>query len=547
MPLLAYCRGPGTLGPFILLLSACVGTTTQLAPLPPGAVKAEEEKQRVLALQENERQQARLNDIAYPILTMGTSLCPNDQGAHLGVRFATIHNYESEWQPAAARAFSLGDTLTVLSVTYGAPAAIAGLRPGDRIIRLDNASIKPGKESIKEFTALLDRAKKRGDKEAVVELDREGEQRRAIIRMNDICDYGSMVIQSGELNAFADGEMIYVTSTMMRFLSNDELRVVIGHEFAHNAMGHINAKKKNSLFGALLGALGDVFMASRGINTGGYYTSQGAKAGAMVFSQDFEREADYVGLYALTLADLSIEAAPSFWRQMAQADPNSIDFAHSHPTTAERFVRMEQAIGEIRQKLASNRTLLPTKKGESPLTEPPQPSLATKLPSIGGVLEPHNANAALPPNPLTQSTTRASTVASSKREAEIPGNAPSPVTYSSAASPSQESAARAPTQVQHSEESRSRPSGDLVVGRPRLKAALDDLIRLGMVTEYQEVRPGLLHLSIGNGFTQQSAVEFQLALLYEAYGEVSGGVATFELFQGDVKIGQYGKEGLSFN
>jgi hypothetical protein len=289
---------------------------------------------------------------------------------------------------------------------------------------------------------------------------------------------------------------------MMRLLSNDELRVVIAHEFAHNALGHIKTEKKNSL---------------RGINTGGYYGSQGAKAGAMIFSQDLEREADYLGLYALTLADLSVDAAPSFWRHMAQADPKSIEFVHTHPPTVDRFVRMEQAIAEIRQKAASRQALLPDRR---PITEPSEPSFATTKPAADtGLAEPRAASAGMAASPLTQSTTHASSAASSKREPAA--------------------------QAQRSKAPRRGSSEDLVVGRPRLKAAIDDLIRLGMVTEYQEIRPGLLHLTVGKGFTEQSAIEFQLSLLDEAYREVSGGGATFVLFRKGVKIGQYGKEGLT--
>ena len=327
----SYGRAPTAFALLILGLNACVGPTTQLAPLPKGAVEAEQEKQRELAIQENEQQQARLDDIAYPILVMGASLCPNDLRTRLAARVATIDNYESKMRPAAIRVLGLSDTLTVLTLTHGGPAARAGVRPGDHILAVGEDALRPGVGTLKKFTELLAKHREAGDKEISVVLQRGTETRRTAIHLDEVCDYGSAVIQSSDLNAYADGTNIYLTSTMMRFVDNDELRVVIAHEFAHNAMGHIRAKKKNSLFGAILGALGDIAMAAAGVNTGGYYTSQGAKAGAMVFSQDFEREADYVSLYALTLADLPIAAAPPFWRHMGVADQKSIGFAHSHP------------------------------------------------------------------------------------------------------------------------------------------------------------------------------------------------------------------------
>jgi len=512
----------------LLALGACVGPTTQLAPLPAGAVKAEQEKERDLVLQDNEEQQTRLDDIAYPILVMGASLCPNDLRPRLGARFAILSNYESAMQPAAMRVFGLSDTLTVLGVTHGSPAARAGLRPGDHITAVGDDALRPGPRTLREFTELLAKHRKQGVRELPLSLERKREARRTTIHLEEACDFGDVVIQSSDLNAYADGENIYLTSTMMRFADDDELRVVIAHEFAHNAMGHLKARKENSLFGGLLGALGDVALASRGVNTGGYYTSQGAKAGAMVFSQGFEREADYVGLYALTLADLSIDAAPAFWRHMAQADPKSIGFAHTHPTTAERFVRMEQAIAEIQQKLALKQPLQPNRIGEPKLTQSPPATLA----HIGA---PRGAEVAEAPstNPTVQGYSAPANTATDLAGAAIPSLA--------------ESSKAAPAGVQ---QPRAEPEPTEVLLRdPRLQSPLHELFRLRMVTDFKEVRPGLLRLTVGDGFSRENAVGFQLGLLYTVYYELygAGEVPRIELWRGKTKIGEYFRYGLTLD
>jgi Zn-dependent protease with chaperone function len=395
-PALALAYLLPVLLPFILI--ACVGTTTQLAPLPQGAVEAEQEKQRELALVEYGQQQARLDDITFPMLARGTSLCPQDVGPRLGVRVATIHDYDREYQPAAARVLHLSsDTLTILSVSSAGATARAGFLPGDRIVAVGGKRVVQVAGSAKAFTKLM--AEYQGDREVSVLVQRGMEPHRAAIRPDQVCDYGAVVVNSNELNAYADGKAIYLTSAMMRFVNDEELRIVVAHELAHNAMGHMKAKKKNSLFGALLGALGDLAMASRGVNTGGYYTSKGANIGAMTFSQDFEREADYVGIYALALADLPVTAAPNFWRRMAIADPKAIGFAHSHPTTAERFVRLEQAIGEVNQKIASKQALQPDLRGSpKPLPEPER-SLARATPSSGTPTVSGGAETLLVPEP----------------------------------------------------------------------------------------------------------------------------------------------------
>jgi hypothetical protein len=546
-------RTPTPFALLLLALSACVGPTTQLAPLPKGAVEAEQEKQRELALQENEQQQARLDDIAYPILVMGAPLCPNDLRTSLAARFATVDNYEKEMQPAAIRVLGLSDTLTVLTLTHGGPAARAELRPGDHIVVVGETALHPGSGTVKEFTDLLAKHRKAGDKEISVVVQRKKEIRRIAIHLEEVCDYGSVVLQSSDLNAYADGKNIYLTSTMMRFVNNDELRVVIAHEFAHNAMGHIKAKKKNSLFGAILGALGDIAMAARGVNTGGYYTSQGAKAGAMVFSQDFEREADYVSLYALTLADLSIDAAPTFWRHMGKADPKSIGFAHSHPTTAERFVRMEQGITEIQQKVASKQPLQPNRRGTPKLTQPQERIFAGAGPSRDtAVARPGASNTAIPWDQIAQPVeARASLVRPHGGEPAVQGYGPTPSAMPTPAAEaipsSRQSSSVSPTGAQEKEMGMKGRSADALARLPRLREALNDVLRLNLVADYREVRPGLLVLTVGDGFTRENAVEFQLGLLYVAYCEVTGGdeVASFELWRGGAKIGEYTKEGLS--
>lgn len=60
----------------LLLLAACAAPQTRLAPIPKEAVKAEEEKQRELAIQDNQEQQERLDSLGFPILRTAQSSAP---------------------------------------------------------------------------------------------------------------------------------------------------------------------------------------------------------------------------------------------------------------------------------------------------------------------------------------------------------------------------------------------------------------------------------------------------------------------------------------
>jgi Zn-dependent protease with chaperone function len=179
-----------------------------------------------------------------------------------------------------------------------------------------------------------------------------------------VCTFQVIAQHGSELNAGADGKHIFIETALLRFVSDEELAVVIAHEIAHNAMRHMDAVKKNALGGAVLGALADIASAAGGVNTHGRYTQMGADAGAQAYSQDFEREADYVGLYIMAWAGLPVDKAANFWRRMAVEHPAGIVFATTHPTTAERFVRLEQWSKEVNRKLASGEAFGPEMKDQ---------------------------------------------------------------------------------------------------------------------------------------------------------------------------------------
>lgn len=341
------------------ILASCATTTTQLAPVSREAVAAEEVAQREFVVSELNRAQERLDDLAFRLLEAGTPLCEERAAPRIGTSMATAGVYEDEWETAARSALGLTDTLTLTSVADGSPAEEAGLRSGDRVLSINGVAVPPGEDAVSSTSDLLDSngmeplrlRVRRG--EATVEAD---------VHPVQACDFTAVVTVEGDINAFADGRRVLIPWAMMRFANDEELRGVLGHEIAHNAMGHIEARQQNVLLGGLLGAFFDVALATQGVNTGGENTASFMAAAARAFSQDFEREADYVGMYILARAGAPIESVPDFWRQFAQVNPSAISYASTHPTTAERFVRLRDVGEEIRRKQASGEALLPEMK-----------------------------------------------------------------------------------------------------------------------------------------------------------------------------------------
>ncbi len=376
------------------MTSACAAPVTQMGTVSPQALRAEQLKQQQLVIRSELKDQDRLDDVGYPLLKAALPLCgPQGTATRSGVQLANIHTFRKEYQPAA-RALGFSDTLTVVGVAKGSAAERSGVAVGDRVLQIGGTAAPLGRDAVAEARRWFERmratasgfavtvrhgtllltgptsamttsiASGSGNTSTGAEGQRAAEQDVSLtIPPDTVCAYGLVALKSDVLNAWADGRNVYVTSAMLRFAADDdELAVVLSHEIAHNAMRHLEAKKKNMTLGAIFGAIIDVAAATQGVNTEGEFTNQFAAAGSQVFSQDFEREADYVGLYILARAQRPFASAPDFWRRMAQEDPSSIKFASTHPTTAERFLRLEKTVVEIEQKRTAGVELMPEMK-----------------------------------------------------------------------------------------------------------------------------------------------------------------------------------------
>ena len=152
---------------------------------------------------------------------------------------------------------------------------------------------------------------------------------------------------------------------MMRLAETDEeLATVVGHEIAHNVMGHVESKRTGAIIGGLLGALVDSAAASQGGNMGGFYTDMGMRLGANAYSVDKEQEADYVGLYLMERGGFDSSNVANFWRRMGAENPGAIErsgmpFLDTHPAPPERFLALQSIHQEIMNKRAAGEPLLP--------------------------------------------------------------------------------------------------------------------------------------------------------------------------------------------
>lgn len=341
------------------MLSGCVSPTTQRIKVDNVAAEIEAKKQREVAVQSLMEDRVRLFKVAYPLLTRTHALCGEKTRYLIGMLVANNEFFGPEFREAANSAFGLTDTVRVLQVMPGSPADAAAIKANDVLLTLNAWLVPVGAQAMKLWHEKLAEASADG-KPMALAMQRGAERREAPITPVKACDYLVTLSNDDAINAYADGSKVVITRGMMRFAKDDvELSLVVAHELAHNAMKHRDALTTNYVLGSIF----DILAAAYGVNTQGAF----GNIAAGVHSQDFEAEADYVGLYMMAQAGLEIQNAPNFWRRMAAAHPNSIGRNHatSHPSTPHRFIALEEAVKEIKAKQASGAPLqLELKKGK---------------------------------------------------------------------------------------------------------------------------------------------------------------------------------------
>ena len=301
-------------------LSACAGLDTRLPDIAQQDLEAETQHQETEALRKIESDTATLLNAGWPVLTANADLCPKTR-ASIGVKTHSLKSYSKRIRKTAETVLGADKSPRIFHIADGSPAALAGFKRGDVILNDKGEPTKLNGKSWNE--ALADNAinVRRGDD--VITLN---------VKPVTACDYNLRLSNTTAINAYADGRNITMTSGMMDFTKSDnELALIVGHELAHNTMGHIRKSVTN------------------------YIVSLGGTR----YTRPFESEADYVGLYYLTRAGYSPQGVESFWQRLSTVAPKSINRAKTHPTFPDRYLRIQAARDEILAKQNVGATLIP--------------------------------------------------------------------------------------------------------------------------------------------------------------------------------------------
>jgi hypothetical protein len=337
-----------------ITLTGCMAPRTQAVQVDPAAAAREEQIQRDMRIERQYAQQSRVLNVGYPILKGATAICGEDIRTSTGLMYATTYDFAKDDMAAATR-YGVRAEPTVIGTVAGSPASRTGFQRGDVMQTINGSPVPTGKKATAETTRSMMEATS-ANPSVRVGIKRAGVQQEITVVAETICSYPVVLVQDDMVNAFADGKAIYITSGMLRFVESDqELATVIGHELAHNAMDHMKAKNVNRALGTIF----DVVAAAYGVNTQGAF----GDAASQAYSQAFEAEADYVGVYALALAGVDTRGTANLWRRMgAEMGGIKTKYGSSHPGSTDRYLAIDSTVAEVNDKIVNMQPLTPNLK-----------------------------------------------------------------------------------------------------------------------------------------------------------------------------------------
>jgi hypothetical protein len=339
------CRGvarrPGCLVVAVaagLLAAACGSRNASLPGISQEAVEAENARQVAFRFETLIAASRRLQSVAFPVLTANAAYCGKRVKALFGLSVLTLENVPEPMRAAAQERLGLGNAVQIVQTAKNSPARRAGLAPGDKILRLGKRDIPEGIGGTEKVAEILAKAKPGRALRATV---LRGTRNLTFpLRPVKGCAYPVLLAGLGDDEAIVRSGGIVVPAGLVSLAaSDDELAIAVGHELGHLVAEHVKLR-------------GDA-----GSLIGGFPSDKPVAASAAdgdprdPFSGDYEKVADYLGLYFAARAGFKVDGVEVFWRKVSGQDPRGLAFARTHPVSPERFI----LIGKTRDEIALKR------------------------------------------------------------------------------------------------------------------------------------------------------------------------------------------------
>jgi predicted Zn-dependent protease len=188
------------------------------------------------------------------------------------------------------------------------------------------------------------------DPETVKKVTMLGEE---IAKASDRTDlkYHFAIIDDKEINAFTTpGGYVYINSSLLEMVNDNELACVIGHEIGHVAARHIAKKLQTQLGYSILMNLALRNASVKDIQQAIDVTFNLVQLG---YSREDELLADRLGAKYAYKAGYDPYAMVTFLKKLKEKNKEEMGFVflRSHPYTSQRIEMMEKQIPEIKAKV----------------------------------------------------------------------------------------------------------------------------------------------------------------------------------------------------
>ncbi len=192
-------------------------------------------------------------------------------------------------------------------------------------------------------------------------VQRDGERRALTLYPQHLpADYAILVdTHDSRVNAYAAPGRIILTRRLISFcLNDDELAVVVGHELAHQALGHLVRGTGHRRLGSLAGkawqlagvlatqSLQGLRNFRRTVWLEDRLPNVATDAVVSAFSREDEREADIYGCWYAFQAGYNLERGLAVWERLGAISHDPFEgtyFLALHPAPLERLARLKKA------------------------------------------------------------------------------------------------------------------------------------------------------------------------------------------------------------
>lgn len=341
----------------LLALTACTSTPDDVSPpittppAPPATPSAPPPTSASVTngLNAYLEQRAHVERVGFRLRRAAASYCA-EQGRvrpDLGIVVWSLANFPNpDDRTRLASTFHLTDAVSVALAVDGGPAAKAGLTTNSVITSVNGDEIGAGKGATERFITLSNLAARQGPVRVGL-----ANGKTAVLKPETICEFPTLLVRSPEINAAADGRVFAITTSLFELTrSDDELALILGHELAHNVLGHLKETQTAQKSGGLL----DAFIRAT-------IGSAVAQTVSQPFTIEKEKEADYAGLYFMARAGFNISAAETFWERLNKTT-RAQNVLKTHPSGEERLAALTKTVAEIRDKQKAKQPLEPDLK-----------------------------------------------------------------------------------------------------------------------------------------------------------------------------------------